>query len=97
MSKYAILTAFHNFDPAYSLCNIVQEQIEMFQEHNKDITLIGLEGLKWPNDVSMRYLPITRFHWTDLEDFEKKANVLYQTMEKIMPILFKRETLFCKS
>lgn len=44
----AILTTFYEFDPAYSLCNVVEDQIRMFVDHDYKIKVLVDVAFKNP-------------------------------------------------
>lgn len=46
MKKVAILTVFNDYNPQYSLCNIVVEQFKVLAKHGYNPVLIGIKGLK---------------------------------------------------
>lgn len=58
--KIAIITTFRDFDPAYSLCGVVKEQIKMLVNHGYILKVLVTQGFK-PTEVYtediLRYLP----------------------------------------
>lgn len=62
-NKVAILTTFYDFDPGYSLCNCVEDQIRMFVDNGYKIKVLVDQAFKSPGgywsheNVTMGFLP----------------------------------------
>lgn len=58
--KVAVFTTFYGIDPAYSLCNVAEDQIKMLKSGGYDVVLFAHEGIKLTGaflDAEFRALP----------------------------------------
>jgi len=64
--RVAILTTFHDHDPAYSLCNVVADQLTMFTDAGYAVRLFVTEQFKNPQGVwahelvDLRHIPVVQ-------------------------------------
>lgn len=63
--RVAILTTFHEADPAYSLCNVVEDQLRMFVDNEYPVKLIVTDQFKpkglWAHElVTLAHIPTVR-------------------------------------
>lgn len=90
----AIFTTFYQIDPAYSLCNVVEDQLKMFTMHGYKIKVLVDEGLdesklrgvwKHPNVTICKFLTVDRSNEGILpSDFHEQANKLYEQIKEIL-------------
>ena len=88
--KVAIFTTFYEADPAYSLCNVVEDQIRMFVEHGYEIKMIVDEQFKNPGgywahpNVTYGFTPkVERSNEGILKDnWEEQVEAFYQSLKK---------------
>lgn len=89
-NKIAILTTFYEFDPAYSLCNVVEDQIRMFVEHDYKIKMLVDEQFKNPggywahkNVIYGKNPKVERSNEGILkENWEEEVDKFYQSLKK---------------
>lgn len=90
-NRVAIFTTFYEFDSAYSLCDVVEDQIRMFVDNGYKIKLIVDEEFKIPSgywshpNVSYGYTPhnIQRSNEGVLkEGWEKEVDSFYKALKK---------------
>src|SRR3990167_211124 len=93
-NQVAILTTFYQVDPAYSLCNVVEDQIKMFVMHGYKIKLLVDKGLdestlrgiwKHPNVTLCKFRDVSRSNEGILPmDWQDQANSLYEELKEIL-------------
>lgn len=89
-NKIAILSTFYMFDSAYSLCNVVEDQIRMFVDHGYKIKMLVDEAFqnpggywKHPNLTYAFCLPMQRSNEGDLNDkWQEETNRFYECIKK---------------
>ncbi|QGH72286.1 MAG: YqgM-like protein [Podoviridae sp. ctg2L5] len=86
-TKVAIATTFNSYDNAYSLINVVADQIRMLQFAGYSPVVLVQEGFKPEDvfkDVELRELPAVRvYNEVKVDDtFEEDQEALYQSMKK---------------
>ena len=90
----AILSTFYMVDPAYSLCNCVEDQIRMFITHDYKIKLLVDEQLNveklhgvWrhPNVTICKLPPVSRSNEGDLPDnYQEQVNRMYDSLKEVL-------------
>lgn len=88
-NKVAIFTSFYDFDPGYSLCNCVEDQIRMFVENDYKIKLFvdhvfHNPGGYWahPNVTYALLPPVQRSNEGQLNDkWEEEAQSVYDSLK----------------
>jgi len=93
-NQVAILTTFYQVDTAYSLCNVVEDQLKMFTMHDYKIKLLVDEELnenlltgvwKHPNITIQKFMKVNRSNEGILPgDFAEQAEKLYQQLREIL-------------
>ena len=94
MKKIAIQTTFTGFDEAYSLCNVVSDQIKALVTHGYEPVVIVAEGFKpvhWfaNGKVTLKYIPSVpcynevRKDKTFDEDVEKLKNAFREALKGV--------------
>ena len=86
----AILTTFYGFDPAYSLCNCVEDQIRMLVDNGYKIKLLVDQAFEnpggyWahPNITYAFCPPVQRSNEGELnEKWEEETEAFYQCLKK---------------
>ncbi len=87
MKKIAILTTFYDFDPGYSLCNCVEDQIRMLVDNGYEIKLIVDQAFKSPggywDKVTYGYTPpVQRSNEGQLNDnWKAEADAMYSSLK----------------
>lgn len=89
-NQIAILTTFYSFDPAYSLCNCVEDQIRMFVDHGYKIKVLVDEAFENPGgywsheNLTYALCPgVQRSNEGDLNDkWQEEAENFYQCIKK---------------
>jgi len=89
-NSVAILTTFYSFDPAYSLCNCVEDQIRMFVDHGYKIKVLVDQAFenpggywKHPNITYAFCPPVQRSNEGVLnEEWEKEVEDFYQCLKR---------------
>lgn len=89
-NKIAILTTFYDFDPGYSLCNCVEDQLRMFCDNGYKIKLFvdhvfRNPGGYWahPNITYGLLPPAQRSNEGQLnERWREECDIMYQTLKK---------------
>jgi hypothetical protein len=89
-NKVAILTTFYSYDPAYSLCNCVEDQIRMFVDHGYKIKLLVDEAFQNPGgywahpNITYALCPgVQRSNEGILnEKWQEEADRFYETLKK---------------
>lgn len=91
MKKVAILTSFTSADCAYSLNNVVQDQIKMLTSNGYKPIVIAQEGFKPVENyalekVDMRYVPsIRRSNQIEIDDsFDPDVEATYSKLNEIL-------------
>lgn len=93
-NQVAILTTFYSVDNAYSLCNVVEDQLKMFTMHGYKIKLFVDEGLdektlkgvwKHPNITFVKFMKVERSNEGKLkENFQEESNALYAQLKELL-------------
>ena len=94
-NRIAILTTFYSIDPAYSLCNVVEDQLRMFIEIGdyKIIVIVdealntdSLSGIwKHPNITYKRIPGVSRSNEGDLPDnYREQVDKMYESLKEIL-------------
>ena len=88
-TKVAIATTFNSYDNAYSLINVVEDQIRMLRFAGYSPVVLVQEGFKPESvfkDVEIRTLPAVRvYNEVKVDDtFEADIETLYQAMKKAL-------------
>lgn len=89
-NKIAIFSTFYMFDPAYSLCNCVEDQIRMLIDHDYKIKVLVEESFqnpggywKHPNITYGFCPPVQRSNDGELNDnWREDANKLLESLKK---------------
>ena len=93
-NKVTLFTTFYSVDPAYSLCNVVEDQLKMFTMHGYKIDLLVDEELdestlsgvwKHPNITLKKFMKVDRSNEGILADnFQDQANQLYDQLKELL-------------
>ena len=88
-NRVAILTTFYTYDPAYSLCNVVEDQIRMFTDHDYKIKVLVDQAFqnpggywKHPNITYAFGPPMQRSNEGELNDkWRQEADAFYEHLK----------------
>lgn len=91
--KIGIFTTFSNFNPEYSLCTVVTQQLEALLRHDYKPVLFVLnifkDDEKVPEGVEVRkvipQLILEPYHINDLSNFEEDVSKAQEALEEHMP------------
>ena len=94
--KICILTTFYNFDRAYSLCSVVEEQMHMLLEAGHEVILAVHDNfnadLEVPKGVEIRKV-VPRFKLVDYSQcqpvqsgFEKETQIVKEALLKNLKV-----------
>jgi len=77
MSKVAILTAFAEFPPGYSLTGIVKDQVRMLTEHGHEVSLFVAEHFKKEDEAAFgpEVRIVKRIPFTHQKDYKTKKDL----------------------
>lgn len=105
--KIGVLTTFYNFDPAYSLCSVVQSQLFSLVSHGYETVLFVHDNFKddekVPKGVEIRKV-VPRFLLVDYSDhhepntdLEEQADEAYKALKehtKDIDVVFEHDFIF---